>query len=198
LNKIDRLSAWVLFFSMILFFVSGYGMTKGLFNTQAVINIHNQILPPIVIVAFTLHAWYAIHLAIKRWEFWNNFSAIMLTMFFVLFVGFFLYLQYFYQSPTKANNISSENSAETVSDDLSEPSGNEIKSFNLSELAEFNGENGRPAYVAVDGMVYDLSAVFESGKHYSHYAGKELTTAFYSYHVKSTISKYPVVGELKK
>jgi len=198
LNKIDRLSAWVLFFSMILFFVSGYGMTKGIFNIQAVTNIHNQVLPPIVIAAFTLHAWYAIHLAIKRWEFWNNFSAIMLTMFFVLFVGFFLYLQYFYQRPTGVNGKSPENLTETISGDLSETNGSEIKSFNLSELAEFNGEDGQPAYVAVDGLVYDLSAVFESGKHYSHYAGKELTTAFYSYHVKSTISKYPVVGELKK
>lgn len=198
MNKIDRLSAWVLFFSMILFFVSGYGMTKGLFNTQAVINIHNQILPPIVIVAFTVHAWYAIHLAFKRWNFWNNFSATILAIFFILFVGFFSYLQYFYQSPTEVDDKSSINSEETISEDLSGTNGNEIKSFSLSELAEFNGENGHPAYVAIDGMVYDLSAVFESGKHYSHYAGKELTTAFYSYHVKSAISKYPVVGELKK
>lgn len=139
--KIDRFFAWVLFFSMVLFFISGYGITKGIFNIQVVTNIHNKILPPIVIITFTLHAWYAIHLAFKRWKIWNNFSAILLAMFFILFVVFFSYLQYFYQKPAETNVISSENSAGIISDDTPNSSENEIKSFSLSELAKYNGEN---------------------------------------------------------
>ncbi len=33
------------------------------------------------------------------------------------------------------------------------------KTFTLEELKQFNGQNGQPAYVAVDGVVYDVSNV---------------------------------------
>ena len=32
-----------------------------------------------------------------------------------------------------------------------------MKEFTLEELAEFDGREGRPAYVAYDGMVYDVT-----------------------------------------
>lgn len=72
------------------------------------------------------------------------------------------------------------------------------KTFTLEELAQYNGQDDSPAYVAVDGVVYDVSLVFTKGKHYQHLAGKELTKDFYSYHAKKSIEKYPVVGELVK
>jgi len=72
------------------------------------------------------------------------------------------------------------------------------KTFTLAQLAKYNGLNGQPAYVAVDGDVYDLSAKFQQGKHFSHYAGTELTNAFYSYHAKRSLASYPIVGTLAK
>ena len=70
------------------------------------------------------------------------------------------------------------------------------KTFALEELAKYDGKDGRPAYAAVDGIVYDLSSVFSKGKHYSHVAGKSLTEEFYSQHTKEDLKNYPVVGKL--
>ena len=41
------------------------------------------------------------------------------------------------------------------------------KTFTTTELAEFDGRNGHPAYVAVKGIVYDVSNVpqWKDGKH---------------------------------
>jgi predicted heme/steroid binding protein len=68
------------------------------------------------------------------------------------------------------------------------------RAFDKAELAQFDGKNGQPSYVAVDGVVYDLSMVFKDGTHHSHQAGEELTDAFFSKHAASRIQKYPVVG----
>jgi predicted heme/steroid binding protein len=50
--------------------------------------------------------------------------------------------------------------------------------FTVKELEEFNGKNGKPAYVAYNGKVYDLSQsdLWKSGDHMgSHQAGKDIT-----------------------
>ena len=200
LIKFDRLVAWVLFASMVLFFISGYGMTKGIITNSLAINIHNKILPPIVIVAFVTHAWYAIHLAFKRWKIWNWFSKIMLAAFFIAFFGYFGYLQYFYQQPiaSSSQTIDTDDSVTEQTSNNSISSSRTTKTFTLSELSKYNGKNGQPAYVSVDGKVYDLTGVFASGKHYTHFAGSELTNAFYSYHAARSLAKYPVVGTLVK
>ena len=46
-----------------------------------------------------------------------------------------------------------------------------------AELAKFNGKNGQPAYVAVDGIVYDVtnSSAWKNGDHNGYEAGKDLT-----------------------
>ena len=31
------------------------------------------------------------------------------------------------------------------------------KTFTLAQLAQYDGQNGQPAYVAVDGVVYDVT-----------------------------------------
>lgn len=72
------------------------------------------------------------------------------------------------------------------------------KTFTLEELAKYNGQNGKHSYVAVDGVVYDVSGIFINGQHYEHVAGKELTQEFFSKHAKKQIEKYKVVGELIK
>lgn len=64
------------------------------------------------------------------------------------------------------------------------------------ELAKYNGQNVTPAYVAVNGVIYDVTTVFIQGRHFEHMAGQELTGAFLRQHVPSALAGYPVVGLL--
>lgn len=68
--------------------------------------------------------------------------------------------------------------------------------FTREELVMYNGTGGRPAYVAVNGLVHDVTTVFIGGKHFEHLAGQELTGAFLRQHDPATLSRYPVVGRL--
>lgn len=50
--------------------------------------------------------------------------------------------------------------------------------FSEMELRRFNGQAGRPAYIAYDGVVYDVthSTLWRDGMHRNlHYAGLDLT-----------------------
>jgi predicted heme/steroid binding protein len=76
------------------------------------------------------------------------------------------------------------------------------KVFTLDELAKYNGQNGMPAYVAVDGVVYDVSNVslWQGGSHQGlHQAGQDMTQEIkQSPHGKQVLAKLPVVGTLAK
>lgn len=71
------------------------------------------------------------------------------------------------------------------------------------QLKEFDGKNGRPAYVAVNGVIYDLtvSRLWRGGEHDpSHgeaYAGRDLTHVLdQSPHGDKHLKEFPVVGQL--
>jgi predicted heme/steroid binding protein len=54
----------------------------------------------------------------------------------------------------------------------------EQRKFTSKELEEYNGKNGKPAYIAYQGKVYDLSqsSLWGGGEHMGmHQAGKDLT-----------------------
>ena len=72
----------------------------------------------------------------------------------------------------------------------------------LEELAAYNGKNGMPAYVAVNGVIYDMtnSALWRNGMHNGYEAGKDLTEVIMtkSPHGLSTLSRVPVVGKIKE
>lgn len=70
------------------------------------------------------------------------------------------------------------------------------RNFTRAELALYNGQNGQPAYVAVNGIVFDLTTVFIQGKHFMHLAGRDLTGSFLREHAPVVLSGYPVVGRL--
>lgn len=73
------------------------------------------------------------------------------------------------------------------------------KTFNQAELAKYDGQNGQPAYVAVDGVVYDVTGVaaWAGGKHHGNLAGQELTAVIdgKSPHGRGVLKKLNVVGE---
>ncbi len=70
------------------------------------------------------------------------------------------------------------------------------------ELATFDGKDGRKAYVAVNGKVYDFteSPLWAAGDHQGlHAAGCDLTEELKSApHVRAVIERYPVVGNLEE
>lgn len=76
---------------------------------------------------------------------------------------------------------------------------NDTKTFTLEELAKFNGKSGNPAYVAVNGVIYDVTnnAAWAAGTHFGLSAGNDLTNSFASCHSGSDIlSRLPIAGNL--
>jgi predicted heme/steroid binding protein len=71
--------------------------------------------------------------------------------------------------------------------------------FTTAELAQYNGRNGQPTYVAVNGIVYDLStsSLWVNGNHNGVQAGQDLTSIFAQQHGDSRLDRYPVVGTLR-
>jgi len=76
-----------------------------------------------------------------------------------------------------------------------------VREFSLEELARFDGRDGRPAYIAYGGRVYDVTESFlwQSGRHQAlHTAGRDLTAALdKAPHGPELLERFPVVGTLK-
>jgi predicted heme/steroid binding protein/uncharacterized membrane protein len=74
------------------------------------------------------------------------------------------------------------------------------KLFTPSELKKFDGVGGKPAYVAFQGKIYDVSKskLWVGGKHQTrHIAGDDLTEHLTNApHKEEVLVKFPVVGEL--
>ncbi len=70
----------------------------------------------------------------------------------------------------------------------------------LAELQTCDGKDGRPAYVAVNDIIYDVSAspYWQEGSHEgAHQAGGDLTEELKSApHVRAVVERFPVVGRL--
>jgi predicted heme/steroid binding protein len=93
-------------------------------------------------------------------------------------------------SPTSGTS-SSQSSVSTSS---------QLQQFTLSELAQYNGDEGGLAYVAVNGIVYDVTDAdgWENGWHQGlHLAGTDATAVFAtSPHSQSLLDELPIVGTL--
>lgn len=71
----------------------------------------------------------------------------------------------------------------------------------ITELSSFDGREGRKAYVAVNGKIYDVSdsSLWHNGNHQGlHQAGGDLTEELSSApHVRAVIERFPIVGYLE-
>jgi len=76
------------------------------------------------------------------------------------------------------------------------------KRFTKSKLKKFDGTQGRPAYVAFKGKVFDVSnsGLWRDGKHMDrHSAGDDLTESILNApHSEEVFMRFPVVGELSE
>lgn len=75
----------------------------------------------------------------------------------------------------------------------------EEKFFTKEELSQYNGKNGKPSYVAVNGVVYDVSGVdiWQNDTHFGMIPGNDLTSDFNTCHPGSErLNTLPVVGKL--
>ena len=73
------------------------------------------------------------------------------------------------------------------------------KEFTLEELSQYTGDKGKPAYVAIEGIVYDISnsKAWGGGTHFGLTAGQDLTSEFNSCHgIIDILTNAPKVGIL--
>ena len=98
---------------------------------------------------------------------------------------------------TKANEASNKNNTNNSTTTQSIPD----KTFTLDELKKYDGQNGNPAYVAVSGIVYDVTNAedWHNGKHKNGItAGKDLTQEIkQAAHGTKVLNNLPIVGKLK-
>jgi peroxiredoxin (alkyl hydroperoxide reductase subunit C) len=79
------------------------------------------------------------------------------------------------------------------------PRGRAERMFTLQELAGYNGKAGRPAYGAVNGVVYDLGPIMNVQAHMGLKAGTDLTRDFNMCHMGMSylLNSLPIVGRLR-
>lgn len=74
------------------------------------------------------------------------------------------------------------------------------KTFTKEELQKYNGQNGQPAYVAINSKVYDVTNIpaWQNGAHHGNKAGMDLTDAMFNFspHKDRVLAKLPLIGEL--
>lgn len=189
-NKLNWGFAWILMAVILLYAISGYGMTKGLIDPAVARKLHFSWLAGIGIIAFTFHTFWGLRLALLRFRIWNKYTKVLLVLFYLLLMGFFVYVEFFYQLQPQDPVLQGENNVLPVA------ATSTAKSLVLTTetLALFDGLDGRPAYAAVDGLVYDVSAAFPDGRHHGYRAGQDLSVFFHEQHQESILDKFTIVG----
>jgi len=77
-----------------------------------------------------------------------------------------------------------------------------MQEFDATELQKYDGNEGRPIYVAYKGKVYDVSnsKLWRNGLHMKrHHAGQDLTADIQGApHESDVLDRYPQIGTLRK
>ena len=75
-----------------------------------------------------------------------------------------------------------------------------MRAFTHSELAQYDGREGRPGYIGVHGNVYDVSEVpeWEGAEVHGSVVGHDLSDVTYQEAAQkySPVSKLPLIGKL--
>lgn len=98
------------------------------------------------------------------------------------------------------NQISEVNSVPIELPQQNQQNQQNQREFTIDELSKYDGKNGNPAYIAVNGIVYDVTnnASWAAATHFGLTAGKDLTSEFNSCHAgQDILDKLKVVGKLR-
>jgi predicted heme/steroid binding protein len=74
-----------------------------------------------------------------------------------------------------------------------------LPSYTKSHLALRNGQDKPEVWVALNGLIYDLtpSRLWTDGKHYEHWAGQDLTEELKDApHTESVFKRFEAIGKL--
>ena len=76
------------------------------------------------------------------------------------------------------------------------PTTAKAKTFSKTELAKYDGKNGNKAYIAYNGKVYDVSAIWVNGYHHNLKAGTDITIIYNlcNKHGSSIFSIFTIIG----
>lgn len=77
----------------------------------------------------------------------------------------------------------------------------ELPQYTVAQLALRNGQDKPQIWVAVDGVIYDVteSRLWRDGKHYEHWAGQDLSAELEDApHSKSVFARFEKVGIIKR
>ena len=70
----------------------------------------------------------------------------------------------------------------------------------IEELSKYDGRDGHSAYIAISGVIYDVSSSqhWQGGNHEgAHQAGHDLTEELkLAPHVRTLIERFPVIGKI--
>ena len=72
INRIDNFGVWILLFLVLLFVITGYGMTKNIMDPVLAKYIHARLLPIPFFVFLLIHVLKAVY---KQFKSWNIFKS---------------------------------------------------------------------------------------------------------------------------
>ena len=105
-------------------------------------------------------------------------------------------------SAAVAADAANESAAVAAANDSAstDAAANGMLELTLDELKQYDGKNGNPAYVAVDGIIYDMTnvAAWRNGEHNGYSAGNDLTDIIKnkSPHGVKNLEGVPIVGKI--
>ena len=95
-NRIDHFGVWILLFLVLLFIMTGYGMTKNIMDPVLAKYIHTQLLPVPFFVFFMVHVLKPVYRQFKNWGLFKSERVLNSYVYLLGFIitGLFIWLYF--------------------------------------------------------------------------------------------------------